>query len=174
MPKYKAVRIRQTETGDFLVLFAAPATQIDSWVGVPQKKQLGEQGETTGFQREEKETRIKEIKKFYHNDKNIIQNPLLCAQRISEVGNVSFEPSEQEADGGFIEHGFINIEAEPLEEKSLLELLELVKKHLESRVESLRTSQVSDQLISKLKNNAKVKAVETDVQDENDDDSTLR
>lgn len=44
--RYKAARVRQTETGDYLVLFAAPATEIDLWVGVPQKKELADQEET--------------------------------------------------------------------------------------------------------------------------------
>lgn len=167
--EYKAVRIRQTETGDYLVLFAAPATQIDLWVGIPQKKQLADQGETTGFQREENPTRIKELKKFYQNEKNIIQNPLLCARRGSKVGTVTFELAEQTTENEYIEHGIISIDVEPLENKSLLELLELVKEHLESRVESLKTSQVPDQLLYRLKARAKVQADETDEQDEDDE-----
>jgi hypothetical protein len=35
---YRAVRIRQTSAGGWLILFAAPATEIDIWAGIPQKK----------------------------------------------------------------------------------------------------------------------------------------
>ena len=35
--EYRAVEVRQTPTGPWMVLFSAPANQIDAWAGVPQK-----------------------------------------------------------------------------------------------------------------------------------------
>ncbi|MEY3333750.1 MAG: hypothetical protein RLZZ176_2050, partial [Cyanobacteriota bacterium] len=133
--KYKAIRIKQTNTGNWLVLFAAAATEIEMWSGVPQKKKIGEQSkETTGFQREENKKRIKEISEFYRNEQNIIQNPLLCALRqASDL--VTFESSEINSSvNETIQHGFIHIDCERLEKLSLLDLLKRVKSDLESRV----------------------------------------
>lgn len=170
--RYKAVRIRQTETGDYLVLFAAPATEIDLWVGVPQKKELSDQEETTGFQREENEKRIKELGKFYNNERNIIQNPLLCARRRSTVGEAAFESIEQTHDATeHIEHGFVSIKVEALEAMSLLQLLTLVKEDLERRVEGLRTAQVPEQRILQLKTRARVQTDEGDAQNADDDNA---
>ena len=89
---YRAVRIRQTDAGGWLILFAAPATEIDDWAGIPQKKEIGGTQETTGFQREEDKKRIKELVDFYSNDSNVIQNPLLCATRQTNQGVIQFEP----------------------------------------------------------------------------------
>jgi hypothetical protein len=155
--KYKAVRIRQTNSGDWLVLFAASAIEIDMWAGVPQKKKIGTQ-ETTGFQREENKKRIKEITDFYRNEKNIIQNPLLCALRQPDQANVKFELSEDE--NGFseaIQHGFLTLITESLEKLSLLELLKRVKTNLERRVPGLVENQVPDSLIRELKQRAEIK-----------------
>jgi hypothetical protein len=152
--KYKAVRIRQTDSGDWLVLFGASAIEIDMWAGVPQKKKIGTQ-ETTGFQREESKKRINEIADFYRNEKNIIQNPLLCALRQPDWSKVEFEPSE-EGSIDTIQHGFLAITTEFLEELSLLELLKRVKSNLERRVSGLIENQVSDSLIRELKERAKI------------------
>lgn len=159
MPKftYKAVRVRQTETGDYLVLFASPATEIDMWAGVPQKKELSDQEETTGFQREVNEKRLKDLIKFYRNERNVIQNPLLCARRETMLGNVSFDPVPSDSpDDGPIEHGTIFIEVEPLEQQSLLQLLKWVKEDLERRVPSLMTQQVPDERVFQIKQRAKL------------------
>src|SRR5215510_14253035 len=95
--RYRAIRIHQTESGDPLVLFAASATEIDTWAGVPQKKVIGDQGETTGFQREVNDKRLNSLKEFYSNEKNIIQNPLLCANRPSQMGSVEFVPDTNDS-----------------------------------------------------------------------------
>ncbi|MBD1881863.1 hypothetical protein [Coleofasciculus sp. FACHB-T130] len=155
--KYKAVRIRQTNSGDWLVLFAASAIEIDTWAGVPQKKKIGTQ-ETTGFQREENKKRINEITDFYRNEKNIIQNPLLCALRQPDQANVNFEPSEDEnGSSDAIQHGFLTLITESLEELSLLELLKRVKTNLERRVSGLVENQVPDSFIRELKQRAEIK-----------------
>lgn len=154
--RYKAVRIRQTNSGDWLVLFAASAIEIDVWAGVPQKKKIGEQ-ETTGFQREENKKRIKEIMEFYANEENIVQNPLLCALRQPQQNIVIFEPSQSERESNdAIQHGFLTIIAERLEELSLLELLKRVKADLERRVPDLVNKQVPDRIIRDLKQRANI------------------
>jgi hypothetical protein len=155
--KYKAIRIKQTNTGNWLVLFAAAATEIEMWSGVPQKKKIGEQSkETTGFQREENKKRIKEISEFYRNEQNIIQNPLLCALRqASDL--VTFESSEINSSvNETIQHGFIHIDCERLEKLSLLDLLKRVKSDLESRVPYLCNQQIPDKIIQELKQRANI------------------
>jgi hypothetical protein len=154
--KYKAVRIRQTNSGDWLVLFAASAIEIDMWAGVPQKKQIGTQ-ETTGFQREESKKRISEIADFYRNEKNIIQNPLLCALRQSDGSEIKFENNEEgNSSSDAIQHGFLNIITESLEKLSLLELLKRVKYNLENRVPGLVENPISDSFIRELKQRAEI------------------
>lgn len=166
--RYKAVRIKQTNSGDWLVLFADSAIDIDMWAGVPQKKKIGEQGqETTGFQREENKKRIKEISEFYRNEQNIVQNPLLCALRQHDKLEVKFEPSESENDlDENIQHGFILIAADAHEKYSLLELLKRVKADLELRVPEISTEPVPDKLIKELKQRA---AIEISVQNNLDE-----
>jgi hypothetical protein len=152
--RYKAVRIRQTSAGNWLILFAASATEIDLWAGVPQKKKIGEQ-ETTGFQREENRKRIKEIEEFYRNENNIIQNPLLCALRHPDQASVEFQPSLNENDlNDVIQHGFLTVNTEPLEQLSLLELLKRVKLDLERRVPEISSHKVSDNILKELKQQA--------------------
>ncbi|KAM3091287.1 hypothetical protein ACKFKG_26245 [Phormidesmis sp. 146-35] len=155
---YRAVRIRQTDAGGWLILFAAPATEIDDWAGIPQKKEIGsgskETTETTGFQREEDKKRIKELGDFYSNDSNIIQNPLLCATRQTNQGIVRFEPDAGVEHSPFAETGVLIIQSEPLEEMSLLDLLRRVKTDLERRVYSLASQQPSDKLLVDLKRRA--------------------
>lgn len=146
---YKAVRIRQTNTGDYLVLFAASAIEVEMWAGVPQKKKIGDQ-ETTGFQREENKKRINDIKTFYKNEKNIIQNPLLCALRHPGQVNIKFEAFESNTDDT-IQHGWLKIYSESLENLSLLELLKRVKNDLETRVPELANKQIPDHIIRNLK-----------------------
>ena len=77
--EYPAIITSQIDGGADLVAFAAPTTEIETWGGIPQKKGSGQAGETTGFQRDEDEKRIKALVKFMNDGTNIIQNPLLCA-----------------------------------------------------------------------------------------------
>ena len=171
--KYKAVRIRQTNSGDWLVLFAASAIEIDIWAGVPQKKQIGTQ-ETTGFQREESKKRINEIADFYRNEKNIIQNPLLCALRQADWSKIKFESNEEgNASSDAIQHGFLSIITESLEKLSLLELLKRVKANLENRVPGLVENSISDSFIRELKQRAEIQDnVQEDLVDSLDEQAT--
>lgn len=168
--KYKAIRVRQTDSGDWLVLFAASAIEIDIWSGVPQKKTIGTK-ETTGFQREENKKRIKEISSFYKNEQNIIQNPLLCALRKHDLEKIKFEPSnESREQDDVIQHGYLTIITETLEEFSLLELLKRVKADLEIRVPDLKERKVSDSFIQEIKQRAKIiNFIEEDLEDINDE-----
>lgn len=150
---YRAVRIRQTDTEGWLILFAAPSTEIYQWAGIPQKKAIGSQ-ETTGFQREEDKKRIKDLVDFYSNDSNIIQNPLLCATRQTNQGVVQFQRDENIEHSSFAETGLLTIQSEYLEELSLLDLLRRVKTDLERRVPSLLSGQPSDKLLVDLKRRA--------------------
>lgn len=166
--KYKAIRVRQTDSGNWLVLFAASAIEIDMWSGVPQKKTIGEK-ETTGFQREENKKRVKEISDFYKNEQNIIQNPLLCALRKHDFEKIKFEPEKEDEDHtNVIQYGHLTINVESLEELSLLELLKQVRKDLESRVPELSEREVSDNLIRDIKQRAEI--VESTQQDSDDTD----
>jgi hypothetical protein len=165
---YRAVRIRQTAAGGWLILFAAPATEIDTWAGIPQKKEIGGTQETTGFQREEDKKRIKELVNFYSNDSNIIQNPLLCATRQTNQGVVQFDRDSNIEHSTFAETGILTIQSEPLELLSLLDLLRRVKSDLERRVSSLAGQQPSDRLLVDLKGRASVEAIEPEATTDSD------
>src|SRR4051812_25731897 len=100
MYTYQAVRVRQTPTSPAILLFAAPAHEIDSWAGIPQRRRVGsaENGvvESVGFQREDKPARINEIARFMSHASNVIQNPLLAAVQMSA------ELSVTEVDDGHV------------------------------------------------------------------------
>jgi hypothetical protein len=165
---YRAVRIRQTSAGGWLILFAAPATEIDTWAGIPQKKEIGGTQETTGFQREEDKKRIKELVNFYSNDSNVIQNPLLCATRQTKQGVVKFDRDSNIEHSPFAETGILTIQSEPLELLSLLDLLRTVKSDLERRVSSLAGQQPSDRLLVDLKGRAFVEVIEPEATTDSD------
>lgn len=178
---YRAVLIRQTAGAQSLILFGAPASDISSWAGAPQKKELSAGEETTGFQRDLNEQRLKGLKEFYSNPKNIIQNPLLCATRDASVKSIKFEPLSSEPSGA-ADHpiaGNVTIEAEDLEQLSLLELLRRVKADLERRVPTLLTQKVSPNKLLKLKQRAQIatplatNAAAQDIEIENGDTESL-
>lgn len=149
--EYKAVRIRQTPDAPWIVLFAAPATEIDTWAGVPQKRQLGDR-ETTGFQRELNDKRLEALKAFYRQGKNIIQNPLLCASRADAKGTVNFlqdDPAEQP--NGCAQTGKLRIEVDELSSLSLLSILAAVKADIERRIPEIQSQSVPPQIITSLK-----------------------
>ncbi|MEU7049527.1 hypothetical protein [Streptomyces eurythermus] len=129
--RYPAYVLQETEGSKKLLLFSANAVEIDRWVGVPQKRRLAGE-ETVGWQREENQGRLKELAKFFSDDRNVIQNPLLCALQDSEA--VVFEPL-----AGHPNFGELVVRIEPLKETSLLESLERLCLQLEERVPSLRT-----------------------------------
>jgi hypothetical protein len=153
--RYSAVGIRQTEASDWLVMFGASATEVNSWSGIPRKQQF-EGHETTGFQRENDKGRISQIRAFFSNQHNVLQNPLLCASRVTPTGAVRFVPHAEPNSGVSVASGELIITADPLEERPLLDLLRLAKEQLEQRVPSLRTLEVSDELIRSIKESAEI------------------
>ncbi|OBC03473.1 hypothetical protein A5784_14800 [Mycobacterium sp. 852013-50091_SCH5140682] len=148
---YPAVRLRQTASSGDLVLFSAPATDIDHWSGVPQRERLGTNTEAIGFQREESPKRLQELASFFGNPKNVIQNPLLCASRDS--ARVVFEPSDAEAETSA---GVLTIEWDDLRELRLVELLRRVRTSLEQRLPDLAQTKVSVDKLARLKERANI------------------
>lgn len=159
---YPAVRVRQTTASGDLILFAAPATDIEDWSGIPQRERLGED-ETVGFQREESEKRINELVAFYSDSHNVIQNPLLCASR--DASMISFLPAE-DSDA----HGVASIEWEDLTSLPLIDLLRRVKANLEARLPELAAKPVSDAKLTRLKERANAEHPDLAAPDEHEDD----
>jgi hypothetical protein len=155
--RYPAVRVRQTQSGGWVLLFGAPATEIDMWAGVPQKKQFKTEtgtNETVGFQRDINPKRLESLKTFYGSEANIIQNPLLCAARKTKLGTVSFAGGEGAAGADAAQIGVVTISLDTLEDRELLQLLQDAKEQLEERVPALRAETVPGDLLARLKREA--------------------
>jgi len=152
-----------------LVLFSAPATEIDEWAGVPQKKRTSDDAETTGFQRDENEKRVDELVSFMRDPHNVIQNPLLCATQSDLCGSVRFVPSTSNEDQAAVP-GFLEIEVPDFTSMSLLTCMKHVKQLLESRVPELRTHAVSIELINQLKQRIEVPPSESETPADEADD----
>jgi hypothetical protein len=167
---YPAIRTYQVENGRGIVFFSAPATDIDSWAGIPQKKRDDETtAETTGFQRDENDKRIASIVTFLSDSRNVIQNPLLCAIQSTCSGKVTFIPDSGQDDPRTCT-GKICIESDKLSQYSLLELMRRVKAQLESRVTELKGHEVDISLVNELKSKASIEsALEEDIVPEEDD-----
>jgi len=107
--------------------------------GVPQKTKLGEGGgeETAGFQRELNSTRLKKLASFFKEDKNTIQNPLLCAARATRRGSVSFKEDDDNTKEENLQSGTLVIEAVSSRQSSISDLLSEMKCHLEERIPTL-------------------------------------
>ncbi|MFI5529256.1 hypothetical protein ACIA8O_12020 [Kitasatospora sp. NPDC051853] len=126
---YPAYQTQQTPSGKPLVLFAARATEISDWVGVPQRSRLQDE-QTIGFQRQESKTRIRELSSFYHDERNVVQNPLLAAPQGLDL--VEFIPED-----GHPQFGTLRITSRDFSDDSLLDLMKQVVQRLELRVPSL-------------------------------------
>ncbi|SKA80393.1 hypothetical protein SAMN05421862_10271 [Pseudomonas extremaustralis] len=150
---YAAIKIQQSENSKPLVLFAAPATEINDWAGVPQKARISKDesldAELLGFQRDDDEERIVKISKFYSDPRNVIQNPLLCAIRNKLGINITFTPGTTGDDKPVVD-GTVTITCPDLSKLSLLELFNGAKEHLEQRVPDLTTQDPPKQLAAKL------------------------
>lgn len=162
---YPAVRVRQTEEAGELVLFAAPAMEIDDWSGIPQRERLGADTEAVGFQREENTKRLDELVSFFAHGRNVIQNPLLCASR--DAAKVTFEGVD---DGAGTAIGKVTIEWEDLSELPLVELLRRVRTTLEARLPDLADAQLDDAKVARLKARANVEHPDLVVNAEEVDD----
>lgn len=132
--KYSAYRLTQAPGSKPLILFAAPATEISTWVGIPQRGRL-DGGETVGFQRQENEGRVRELASFFAEPRNVVQNPLLCA--LQDARDVQFLPSEDESP-----FGDLIVTTDVLDNLSLLELTKRVVGRLETRVPTLVTQPI--------------------------------
>lgn len=127
--EYSAYRLQQTGGSKPLILFAAPATEISTWVGIPQRGRL-DGGETVGFQRQQNEGRVRELAGFFTEPRNVVQNPLLCA--LQDAREVKFTPHSEDSP-----FGDLTVTTDVLDDLSLLELTRRVVKRLEARVPSL-------------------------------------
>jgi hypothetical protein len=150
--RYRAIQLGTSHPDKKLVICAAPATEIEIWAGVPQKKRFGqdESGvETTGFQRELNDRRMQDLVEFYKDDKNIIQNPLLCATRDLPFASVTFE-SDTGADGN-AHTGWLAVSYPEFDSMSLMDILGKLKESIERRVPELSTRIINEQLIADIK-----------------------
>lgn len=164
--EYPAVLNVQTDGGQRLVTFSAPAADIGEWGGVPQKKRFEEGEETAGFQREDNQARIKNLATFLSDPRNTLQNPLLCSDRGAEGCSVTFIPTED-----FSTLGHVVIEMPALAKLPLIELFERVQRYLESRVPMLTERPVPDALVAKLQLLARESGLATEDDDDDSDPS---
>jgi hypothetical protein len=166
---YSGIRVKQSGGAKPLVLFAAPATDIESWVGVPQKRRLGEDGdETAGFQRTVSPTRQAALEHFFSNPLNVMQNPLLCAIRKPVGVDVSFKAL---GELGGVDYGEIHIEVPQLEAMTLEELFRGVRQYLEERAPVLATRQVAEGIYKKIETRGQAELEENADHDESTDTS---
>jgi len=157
---YPALRCRQTPDGEWLALFAAPATDIHTWAGTPQKKKLGadaDAADTLGFQRDLSRPRLRQLAEFYGDKRNIIQNPLLCAIKPSSLGSVEFAPNSRAADDDepMVEHGQIRINLnDEFGNLSLLDIITQIRDALAKRLPQLRDRQPPSELLTRMSERA--------------------
>jgi hypothetical protein len=145
--RYKAIQVKQTDSNKMMVLFAAPATEIDQWAGIPQKKRFGTE-ETIGFQREENISRVKSLGEFCENNENIIQNPLLCATRKISIASTRFEAAQGETDD--VQRGLLVIEIPEYNTFSMEDILGFLREYIEKRVPALEGKQPDRKILSDL------------------------
>lgn len=133
---YPAIKVKQTKESNEIVLFGASAYEISRWAGVPQKTKF-DVVESVGFQRVKNEKRLTELKRFYHNDQNVIQNTLICAIRNIDKTNITFDGEDT---------GIIKIDFPDFYNMPLVELFGILRKNLEDRImdKSLLNVNVSD------------------------------
>lgn len=128
--EYDAIRVIQTENSKPLILFGAKASEIEQWAGIPQKKTLNPgSAETTGFQRTENQTRLRQLSNFYQNKENVVQNNLICSLRKLEGCKVEFLSSDQSKMVGKVKIEFPNFYTAPW-----VDLFALLRDSLESRI----------------------------------------
>ncbi|MGW8951528.1 hypothetical protein [Streptomyces sp. NPDC055709] len=139
---YEAFRTRQTPQSKPLILFSAPAVEIEKWAGVPQRRRLAEE-ETSGFQREENRARVRELTEFFSDHRNVTQNPLLGA--LQDDANVEF--IELQPGSPF---GKLKISYEDYSKVPMIELLRRLVARLEERVDILGDCVVDEDRVAVL------------------------
>lgn len=150
---YSALKVRQTETGSALVLFGAPAVDIERWAGVVQRQTFGEGNETIGFQRTENPARVEAIEEFFADGRNVMQNPLLCAVRDAE--RAVFETTEEQDDGDIVS-GTLSVTWDDFDDKSLLDLLRELEAQLRERLPD--AGEPPEDLVARIKEQGNVEA----------------
>lgn len=144
MIEYRAIAFQQNEQAPRVILFAAPATDIAAWAGVPQRE-LVEGQETIGFQREENPTRINQLRRFLDDSRNVIQNPILCASR--NFSKVAFE-SDRDVSGCVIS-GMVTIDVPDFSSRTLESLFSELETQLRERQPDLaKASYGQEQLLA--------------------------
>lgn len=169
--EYRGVVVKESSSASELVLFAAPAHEIDKWSGIPQPRRV-EGVETAGFQREQKERRVAQLAQFLSDPANVIQNPLLAATQDGSAVTI-----ERHDDGTASIQ--ISIEDHP---RNITELLQDAMSALENRMPDLAERPVPEDKLTVLREDYDLTIppeVDTDVsdtgepQDESDSDPTL-
>lgn len=137
--EYDAIQVIQTENSKPLILFGAKASEIEQWAGIPQKKTLNPgSAETTGFQRTENQTRLRQLSNFYQNKENVVQNNLICSLRKLEGCKVEFSTNEESQMVGKLKIEFPNFYTAPW-----IDLFALLRDSLESRIGSITVDKSS-------------------------------
>lgn len=153
---YSCVRVKQEKGSKDLVLFSASAIEIDDWVGIPQRLDL-QGSETAGFQRTVSLSRETALRRFFAEDRNVIQNPLLCAIRQAPGIEVSFLPMNGSDDLGTLRVSFPDYE-----QSSLLDLITAARIYLEGRDSSLEQRAVPHDLVAVLQERGNFTTAEHD------------
>ncbi len=152
---YKCIQFHQTSSDKPLTLFAARATEIDTWAGIPQKTKFASEGqlvgESVGFQREENTKRVKSLLEFYQNTDNIIQNPLLCSLRTIPDSDVHFEPTGESPQDSSIQVGTLSIDVPDFSHFTIESCLRKVREYIEERVPECRTAPLDQNLLIDLR-----------------------
>ena len=172
--EYPAVSVQQPNSDKKLILFSSPCVEVQLWAGVPQKKSFGEEAESVGFQRQQNDKRIEEIKEFLLNDQNIIQNPLLCTTKQVQDASVEFLPDAGST--GPVQTGFVRISFPDYSQISTRDILGRIRANLEERVPELADEDISSSLLTELREQAAATGlgldgdVDTADDEQNDDD----
>ncbi|WP_054178972.1 hypothetical protein [Trabulsiella odontotermitis] len=143
--EYPAIKIKQNEMCSDVVLFGASAYEIRQWAGVPQKKSFDDV-ETVGFQRVDNKARLSELKKFYLNQQNVVQNTLICAMRDIAGCSVNFKSK----DGNDVA-GVLEIEFPSFYEMPIIDLFGILRQSLESRLHGKVNLSLSEEEKQELK-----------------------
>ena len=169
MKTYLALAFRGVSDGPLVVMFAAPATEIDAWSGVPQRERFDDNHETIGFQREENQKRLDQLSLFFRDPRNVAQNPLLCAQRSEAF--VRFIPDDASGETD-VQIGVVEIDDEDLSSIPLNELLLRLLSVLESRQPTLQHATPSAERQSKLQERLRNELGHLPVESNADDEAT--
>lgn len=142
--RYPCVQVKQESGSKELLLFSASAIDIEQWVGIPQRLSLLG-NETAGFQRTVSKSREAALRKFFSEERNVIQNPLLCAIRQASGIQVTYVPS-----GDNMSLGHVEITVKRYAKLSLADLLKEARLYLEGRVPELQGRLMPTELIADL------------------------